>query len=174
MLKIFYPTMYVKNISSVPYEKLLGKNIEGLIFDIDNTLVPFDIPDATDEIVEFFKHLDQMGFKICLFSNNNQKRVELFNEKLGLPAIYAAKKPASKGLKRALQLLDTSEKNTAIIGDQIFTDVWCGNRNGMITILVKPVATRDEFSVKLKRGIERIVVKSYVNKVRGLKQNAKI
>jgi len=174
MLEFFYPDMYVRNINTVPYEKLLEKNIKGLIFDIDNTLVPFDIPQPTEEIISFFENLKEMGFKICLFSNNNQARVEFFNENLGLPAIFKARKPSSKGIKKALMLLGTTKENTAIIGDQIFTDVWCGNRQNMITILVKPVATRDEFTVKLKRGIERIVVKSYVRKVKKIRQNRDI
>lgn len=171
MLNTFYPKIYTKDIKTIPYEKLLEKKIKGLIFDIDNTLVPFDIPHASDDIIEFFEELKVKGFKICLLSNNNKNRVELFNKKLNLPAIYAAKKPMSIGLDKALKLLGTTYSNTAIIGDQVFTDIWCGNKKNMLTILVRPVANRDEFTVKLKRGIERIIVKSYVRKV---KKNRKL
>lgn len=169
MLNIFYPKIYAKDITTIPYEKLLNKNISALIFDIDNTLVPFDIPEATDDIVEFFNNLKTMGFKVCLLSNNNKNRVELFNKKLGVPAVYKAKKPMFKGINMALKLLETKEENTAIIGDQVFTDIWCGNRKKMVTILVKPVANRDEFTVKLKRGIESLVIKSYLNRMKNNK-----
>lgn len=165
MLNIFYPKIYAKDITTIPYEKLFNKNIRGLIFDIDNTLVPFDVPEATDDIVKFFNNLKEIGFKVCLLSNNNKNRVELFNKKLGLPAVYNAKKPLLKGINKALKLLGVEEQNTAIIGDQVFTDIWCGNRKKMVTILVKPVANRDEFTVKLKRGIESLVIRLYMNKV---------
>ncbi|MBZ4668522.1 MAG: YqeG family IIIA-type phosphatase, partial [Defluviitaleaceae bacterium] len=50
---------------------------------------------------------------------------------------------------------------TALIGDQIFTDVWGGNKAGIKTILVVPVSERDEWVTKIKRGLERIVIKIY-------------
>lgn len=161
-MKFLYPDIYTKSIHTVPYNKLLNKGITALIFDIDNTLVPFDIPHAPEVIVSFLRGLEAQGFKICLLSNNNQQRVELFNEGLSYPAIHKAGKPRLAGINLAIELLDASPDQTAIIGDQIFTDVWCGNRKGITTILTRPVATRDEFTVKLKRGIERVVVKCFV------------
>jgi len=162
MLEFLYPKIYVKNLEAVPYEKLKKKGITALIFDIDNTLVPFDIPEATREIIDYLDNLQKMGFKICLLSNNKKERVDEFNRILGLSAVHKAKKPRKKGIEQALKLLDAKETETAIIGDQIFTDVWGGNRKGLVTILVKPVSTRDEFTVVLKRGVERLVIKSFV------------
>lgn len=159
---IFYPDIYVRNIYVIPYEKLLNKGIDCLIFDIDNTLVPYDMPNATEKLVGFLNYLRAAGFKIALLSNNNKKRVELFNEQFKFHAIYDAKKPRLIGINRALELLETNNENTAIIGDQIFTDIWCGNLSGMLTILTKPVENRDTFGVFLKRGIERVIVRSFV------------
>ena len=160
--KLFYPDIYVRNIYAVPYDKLMKKGITTLIFDIDNTLVPYDMPIATDELVHLFQKLQASGFKIGLLSNNNQERVELFNEDIGVHAIYDAKKPRLIGLHQVLDLLETEGKNAAIIGDQIFTDIWCGNANNMVTILTKPVENRDTFGVFLKRGVERVIVRSFV------------
>ncbi len=161
MLEKFYPKMYVKNIKEIPYKKLYSKNIKNLIFDIDNTIVGFNVCEPNNEIVSFFEELKNKGFKICLLSNNNKKRVELFNKKLGLLAVYDAHKPTFRGLNKALKLLESNNKNTAIIGDQIFTDVLVGNRKNIYTILVKPISKKDEFFVKLKRYFEKIILIKY-------------
>lgn len=161
MLKMLFPDEYVDSVKDIDFKKLKRKKIEGLIFDIDNTLVPHDIAEPPQSILNLFKTLKEMGFKICLLSNNNAKRVTIFNKDLNLHNIPKAKKPLKFGITKAMALLRTNNNNTAIIGDQIFTDVWGGNRKGIHTILVKPIETRDEFTVHLKRGIERKVINLY-------------
>jgi len=164
LMKFLYPDIYVKNIRAIPYGKMLERNIKLLVFDIDNTLVPYDMPEATEDLVIFLNGLKAQGFEICLLSNNNKKRVELFNKKFNFTAIYKARKPASVGIKKIINMFGVSPEEVAIIGDQIFTDIWCGNRNKMFTILTKPVEKRDSFGVYLKRGIERKVVDAFKKK----------
>lgn len=165
-LNMFYPDIYVGNIYKIPYNKLKKKGIKALIFDIDNTLVPYDTPDPDEGLIDFLEILSESGFSIALLSNNNKDRVQIFNKPLGFHAIHDAKKPRLVGMNQALELLGTDRHNTAIIGDQVFTDIWCGNLSGMLTILTKPVENRDTFGVYLKRGIERVIVRSFVRKVK--------
>ncbi len=162
MFKRFYPKKYVKSVFDIDYVYLQKIGINALVFDIDNTLVPFDVEHPTDEILSLIDKLLKMGFKVLLLSNNSEERVAAFNISLQLPNVSRANKPTLKGIRRALELLNSDIKNTAQIGDQIFTDVWCGNRLGLYTILVKPTSVRDEFSVRLKRGMEKLVVSAYV------------
>ncbi len=164
MLEFLYPKEYQDSVHHIAYERLKKMGINNLIFDIDNTLAPFDVVEATAEIIALLDELKGKGFKICLLSNNGEQRVVRFNKILKLYAVHKAGKPGSRGIKKALALLEAKKDSTALIGDQIFTDVWCGNRQGLYTILVKPISVRDEFSVKLKRGIESVVVQSYVKK----------
>ena len=166
MLKRFFPEMYVNSIYEVPYEELYEKGKKNIVFDIDNTLVPFDIPEPTKEVLDLFEKLRKMGFEICLVSNNNEKRVSTFNKNLSYNAVHKAGKPKSRGINKALDLIKAKPENTVIVGDQVFTDVWCGNRHNIYTVLVKPIADRDEFTVKIKRGIEKIVVKKYENQLK--------
>jgi hypothetical protein len=35
--------------------------------------------------------------------------------------------------------MGATPQETAIVGDQIFTDVWGGNNAGVLTLLVKPI-----------------------------------
>ncbi len=165
MLKRFYPDEYVDSIFHIDYDSLYVRGIRNIIFDIDNTLVPYTVKAPTEKITGLFKRLKDRGFGVCLLSNNNKRRVTLFAEKAGLPYVYRASKPWSKGIKKALTFVSGSKANTTLVGDQIFTDVWCGNRQGLYTILVKPVSITDELTVRIKRGLERLVINNYLRQV---------
>lgn len=161
MFRRFYPDDYIQSIFEIDTADLKKKGIKALIFDIDNTLVPYDEPEPTKEIIKFFKELQEKGFKICLFSNNTKERVIRFNSGLKLIAIHKANKPLKGKYKRVMKLLGTDQSSTAIVGDQIFTDVYGGNRAGIMTILVRPVSDKDELITKVKRGIERRFINAY-------------
>ncbi len=161
MYQTFFPDMYINSIFDLDTEALKKQGIEGIIFDIDNTLVPYDVEKPTQEIIDFFEQLKQEGFKICLLSNNNKERVIRFTKGLKVIAIHKANKPLTRNIKRAGLLLGTRRSTTAIVGDQIFTDVYGGNRAGIMTILVVPVSEKDEWITKIKRGLERRLINAY-------------
>jgi HAD superfamily phosphatase (TIGR01668 family) len=166
--------MYVNGAKDIDYSALKSENnIDGLIFDIDNTLAPFDAPEPDETAAEFFARLKSMGFAICLLSNNSRGRVTRFNSALGLHAVFKAGKPGRRGVSDALAMMGTSAAGTALIGDQVFTDVLCGNRCGLFTILVKPVSGRDEFAVRLKRYPERLVLNAYARSLNMRNLNTK-
>ena len=164
ILSRFFPREFYNSVYEIDYETLYANGFRGLIFDIDNTLAAFDVPDPPNEVVELISRLKQLGFGVCLLSNNSEKRVVGFNNPLELPAIHKAGKPRRRGLRKAIELLKLPKEQTAIIGDQLFTDIWGGNRMNIHTILVNPLATRDEWTVKLKRKPEKIVKKIYMKK----------
>lgn len=163
-LERFFPDRYIDSVFDLPTDELIKKNITALIFDIDNTLAPYDVPVADAGVKDFFLELERLGFSICVLSNNNEKRVSLFCKDLGLPYVYKAGKPRLKGISKSLLNLNASAENASIIGDQIFTDIWCGNRKGLYTILVKPLSVKDEWITKIKRGLERRVINIYLEK----------
>lgn len=164
MLERFFPELYISSIFALPFQELKKKGIRALVFDIDNTIVPFDVAEAEEEMITFFNSLRKDGFQLCLLSNNNKKRVRLFNQKLKVLAVYKAGKPGTKKLRRAMKKMQVTPEQTALIGDQIFTDVYCGHRAGVFTILTAPVCNRDQLVTKVKRGIERQVLKYYFSK----------
>lgn len=161
MIKKLYPKLYLSSIFEINVEELKEEGIKGIIFDIDNTLVPYDVLDPTAEIIDFFEMLKEKGFKVCLMSNNTEDRVMRFNEGLKVFAIHKSGKPRTKSFKRALELMALPREQVAIVGDQIFTDVYGGNLMGVHTILVKPVSDKDEWITKIKRGLEQKVIKQY-------------
>jgi len=164
MLKRFFPREFYNSVFEIDYGLLMKKGFCGLVFDIDNTLAAFDIAEPPDNVLELFENLKAMGFKLCLLSNNSEQRVVGFNRKLNLHAIHKAGKPKRRGIYRALELIGLKKEQVVLIGDQMFTDVWGGNRSGVYTILVNPLASRDEWTVKLKRKPEKIVKSIFLKK----------
>ena len=162
--KYFFPKEAAPSVFDINYDKLWQEGIRGLIFDIDNTLVTFDIPTPPTEIVNLLDGLAQKGFGICLLSNNGEARVKDFSQNLGYFHIWRAKKPGLAGISRAMEHLGLDVDQVAMVGDQIFTDCFVGNRLGVHTILTTPIANRDEWTVKLKRLPERAVLKAYARK----------
>ncbi len=160
MLHKFYPDAYMASTYTIPFEKLQEKGIRGVIFDIDNTLVPHGAP-ADDRAKQLFKDLEEMGISCCLISNNNEARVKMFNEEIGVDYIYNAHKPSTKNYKKAMEIMNTDAKTTVFVGDQLFTDVWGAKRTGIKSILVKPMNKKEEIQIVLKRQIENIVLRSY-------------
>ena len=162
MLKKFYPKKYVKSTYSIDFEKCYEKGFRGVLFDIDNTLVPHGEP-ADEKAVELFKRLDEIGFKYCLISNNKGPRIIPFAKAVGAKNyIVDAHKPMVKSYKKAMELMETDETNSMFVGDQIFTDVFGANLAHMYTILVKPIHPKEEIQIVLKRYLEKIVLRCYL------------
>lgn len=162
MFRRFYPAQYVNSVYDIDYDKLKEEGIKGLIFDIDNTLVPYFVKTGDKKLSDLFEKLKAMGFGISLVSNGKKDRVIKFNENLKLFAIHRANKPSTINLKKAMRIMKTDNKSTAMIGDQVFTDVWAANRAGMLSILVMPISEKDEFITLIKRGIEKKVINGYL------------
>jgi hypothetical protein len=155
------PDYYYDSVLDIPYENLWQQKIRGLIYDLDNTLAHFDKRQTSDKITAMLKSLEKMGFRICLLTNNTRKRLKHFDH-LGLDGIANALKPFSRGVRQAMQKMGTHAAHTAIIGDQLFSDVWAGKNARVMTILVKPLTEKDFFIVRFKRIFERWLLSRYL------------
>ncbi|ANC77953.1 YqeG family HAD IIIA-type phosphatase [Fictibacillus nanhaiensis] len=158
MLKHFLPDQHVQNILDITPEMLVERGVKGIITDLDNTLVEWDRPEATPELIEWFTSIKEKGILITIVSNNTQHRVKSFSDPVGIPFIYSARKPMTKAFKRALKDMKLKNEQVVVIGDQLLTDVLGGNRLGLHTILVVPVASSDGFWTRFNRKIERIIL----------------
>ena len=160
MLKAFYPDRIAESAYEIPYDYYCAQGIRGVIFDIDNTLVPHGAP-ADRRAKELFKRLEEIGFSSCLISNNKEPRVKMFNREIGTNYIFNAHKPSVKNYVRAMEIMGTDKSNTVFIGDQLFTDVWGAKRAGIHNILVKPIHPKEEIQIVLKRRLEKVVLYFY-------------
>ena len=160
MFDKFFPDRYVASTYVIDFEGLYKEGVRGLIFDIDNTLVPHGAP-ADERAKRLFQRLREIGFESCLLSNNQKKRVEMFNQEIQTHYIYNALKPARKNYLHAMEIMGTDQTNTLFVGDQLFTDVWGAKRVGIHNILVHPINPKEEIQIVLKRYLEKIVLHFY-------------
>lgn len=160
MKHIFYPDEYVPSAYRIDYEKLYQSGIRGLIFDIDNTLVPHGAP-ADERAVSLFLRLKEIGFACILLSNNKEPRVKSFGERVGVRYIFRAGKPKPGSCRRAMELMHTDCLSTVFVGDQIFSDVAGAKLAGISAILVQPIHPKEEIQIVLKRYLEKIVLFFY-------------
>lgn len=160
MCSFLYPGEYVDSTYVIDFDKLYNEGYRGIIFDIDNTLVPHGAP-ADQRAISLFAHLKELGFSCMLLSNNKEPRVKMFNDSVGVDYIFKAGKPKTTNYLKAMERMGTDVTNTIFIGDQIFTDVCGANRAGIRTILVKPIHPKEEIQIVLKRYLEKIVLFFY-------------
>ena len=160
MFERFFPDEYLDSAYAVDYEKLYQQGYRGVLFDIDNTLVPHGAP-ADKRARELFQKLKKLGFSCCLVSNNKKKRVEPFAREVGVKYIEMAAKPSRRGYQRAMERLGTNPGNTVFIGDQLFTVIWGAKNAGLKNILVKPIHPKEEIQIVLKRYLEKFVLHFY-------------
>lgn len=169
MLEKLYPGEYLDSTYQIDFGKLYSEGFCGVIFDIDNTLVPHGAP-SDERSDALFQALHKMGWKTIVLSNNKEPRVKMFADQAGTDYIYDAGKPGRKGYLEAMEHMGTDVSNTVFVGDQIFTDIWGANRTGIRTILVKPLHPREEIQIVLKRYLEKIVLFFYQKRIVGKRQ----
>ena len=160
LFETFYPDTWVDSTYQIDFDELYKKGYRGLIFDIDNTLVPHGEP-ADERAKALFAHLKELGFSCCLLSNNQLERVQMFNRDVQVHYIEDAHKPSRKNYLKAMELMGTDLSDTVFIGDQLFTDVYGAKRTGMANIHVKPIHPKEEIQIILKRYLEKIVLHFY-------------
>lgn len=163
MFDAFFPDEIQKSAYEIDFDQLYSEGYRGLIFDIDNTLVPHGAP-ADNRAKALFAHLKELGFQCCLLSNNQIGRVKRFNDDVQVHFIENAHKPSTKNYLKAVELMRTDKEHTVFIGDQLFTDVWGAKRAGIRNILVNPIHPKEEIQIVLKRYLEKIVLYFYYRK----------
>jgi len=138
---------------------LVKLKIKGLIIDVDNTITEWNSPELKQEVYDWFSQLKARNIRACIASNNSQARVIGIAKSLGIPAISKAGKPRRRSFLQAMQAINTLPEATAVIGDQLFTDILGGKRLGLYTILVKPINSKEFVGTRLMRQLEKIVLK---------------
>lgn len=153
------PTYIVERVTDINLEDLKTDNIRGLIFDLDNTLMHPKTSHLPEDIANWLD-IVKNDFKIAILSNNPfTNYVKEAGERVGCVAYERAGKPRRKAAVRALKDLDLLPGQVAIIGDRPLTDIWVGQRLGMVTILVDPLLKHEEmWIIKHLRKLEKIFI----------------
>lgn len=166
MHSFFIPDAMYQNIYKLTPAFLSQKNKRNLIFDIDNTVAPYEIETPTDKMKQYFDLLVQSGIRVAFVSNNSSGRAELFNIELGFFCVSDAGKPSPDGIHKCLEHFGADPKETVLVGDQIFTDCLAAHRAGIECYLVKPIKDKKTLFFRLKRFFERPMIAEYKKRKR--------
>lgn len=159
MFEILRPKVYVDSICNIDLNKLIKtKKIKGIIVDLDNTLIAWGQKEVSQKNIDWVNEAKKLGLKICIVSNTNSKRVAEFAKIFDVPYHSKYSKPFSIAFNNGLKILDTKKSETVVIGDQIFTDIWGGNRLKLLTILVTPIVKKNFIGTFLHRNLEKIII----------------
>ena len=165
-MALLFPTTAVPKAYDITADGLRKMGVEGLILDIDNTLTTHDHPVPDSRILQWLDQMRAADIRLILLSNNHPPRVAPFAQKLGLAFEADAQKPLPGGYRRAASAMGLSPRQTAVVGDQIFTDVLGANLAGMPSILVEPLQMEPFFRFRLKRFLEKGILRRYWKKQR--------
>ena len=134
------PHWWGRSIFEIDPAALALRGITLLLADLDNTLVPYGVPGPTAEVRAWKEALAAAGVTLFILSNNRHpQRPERFANALGTPFLGHAGKPKPGGFYRAMEQMGCTPEHTAIVGDQIFTDILGGRNAGVLTLLVEPI-----------------------------------
>jgi uncharacterized protein len=155
------PNWVVESIKEVDPKELKARGITAIITDLDNTLVPWRHYEIAPGVVEWLAKLEVENIKICIASNTmHMERLRKLADTMGIPFVDRVRKPYTGGFIRSMQKMGSNVHNTAVFGDQIFTDVLAGNRLGLTTILLRPPLSKEEFiSTQMVRYVENAVIR---------------
>ena len=160
----FIPDRMFDSIHEITAEFLISCGIRAVVLDIDNTLVTYGMAKPTPEVLSWIEGLRAGGLFVAIASNNHRERVELFNEEIGAFITWESKKPSAKSIHMAASHFGVKESEIAIIGDQIFTDIWCARNAGSYAILVVPLKYKENLFFRFKRMCEKPFIRAYKKK----------
>lgn len=160
-LQLLCPRRYCHDgVTEITVDELVSAGVQAVLLDLDNTLVGWQRLDISPSVRAWLMDLDRAGLKLCLISNTRfGRRLRLLSEELGIPYVRKALKPGKKGFLKAMEELGVDPSNTVMVGDQMFTDVLGGNRVGVYTVMVRPMARHEFFGTKISRVAERVLLK---------------
>ncbi len=159
--KYLLPDLVLSSFREVTPEILREHHIRFILSDIDNTLVTYDDPEPTPDVVAFFAMLADNGVKIGFLSNNDEERVNRFNRTMGYVAIADAGKPGIQKAKDAMAQMGAVPEETMFLGDQLLTDAACAKRMGLFTVIVPPIKDRTDLFHRFKRKLEVPYMRKY-------------
>lgn len=149
------PFAIAKSFYRIPLSFYQENDIHYLLLDLDNTLACYRDTEPTPEAIAHIRYLQENGIVCAIASNNTSQRVYTFAKDLGIPAYCRMHKPFASGIRRVLKQEGLDPKKTVLIGDQIMTDVYAGNRAGIRVILCYPLTKLDPPWTKVNRFFAR-------------------
>jgi len=158
LVEVFRPRARAASVTEIDIQSLRDRGFVGLLLDVDNTLLPWKAPELPESSKRWVEQAKNAGMRPILVSNTHYpKRLNRIASELGIPAVAHSLKPRRHGFEKAAALVQCELKHAVVVGDQLLTDIWGGNRLGAYTILVNPVHPREFVGTKVSRMVERVI-----------------
>ncbi len=161
-MRLLCPDLVLRSVFDLDLCELLSEGIRGVLVDLDNTLIRWDRQTMDQSFRDWIQEATTLGLRVCIVSNGLHHRVKHLAELLGVPFVSKALKPRRKPFREALRLVDLRPEECVMIGDQLFTDVFGGNRAGMMTVLIDPLSDQELNSTRVVRRVERRLLRRLV------------
>jgi len=159
MLKLVTPHLQLNSVLDIQPDLLRSLGVDGLLLDLDETLKDYYENSFRPEIVAWIEQMNCEQIRMCILTNGRAKRVAPLAERLGVTCVPFALKPFPHGVKAAVTKLGLDRTRVAMVGDQVFADVLAGRLAGVFTILVRPTSEREPWNTRIKRPLERFVLR---------------
>ena len=160
MFDFLFPDHRFENITQIHRKWLKRQEIYTMLLDVDCTLKYYRSKTLLPEIAAWLERKMSQGFHFCLLSNGRKGRIGQLAKELDIPFYAPAFKPFPGGCRKAMLTLNLDPQYTALIGDQVFTDVIAANLAGIRSILVTPLRPYEEpIFTRIKRPFESLILK---------------
>ena len=163
MMKIFLPFCVAKNLYEIETEFYIKNNIKYIFCDLDNTLESFKVKEASEEAKALKEKLAKAGIELIVVSNNTKRRVSIYAESLGARFVYSARKPFRHRIRVFIKKNNINLKECMLIGDQLLTDIVCGNRLKIKAVLCENLVVEDQFITKINKFFDGML-RRYMHK----------
>lgn len=161
-LERYRPDVIVPRLEFLDQNDLWARGVRGVILDLDNTICYWHGSEPGPQRRDWIAQARQR-FSLCILSNTIKgRRLRAIGEDLGLPTVARwayGRKPMAEGFRAAMRYTGTAPAATAMVGDQLLTDIAGANRLGMTSVWVLPLSRREFVTTKLARAMERGIVR---------------
>jgi HAD superfamily phosphatase (TIGR01668 family) len=128
-----------------------------VLADLDGTLVGDHQQDVAGSVTAWVDGLRAAGIGVCIVSNSGPTRVAPWRRCWTFPTSRTRRSRCAGASTPGLRALARPANDVALVGDQLFTDVWGGRRSRLLTILVEPRSADQALLTRLKRPLEWLV-----------------
>lgn len=156
-MAIFKPKEILNIYSDFDIESHLKDGFKAILLDVDNTIAIPNTGTCDEKAEAFINKLKDAGYKVIIFSNNNEERVKMFIRDLDVDYCHFALKPLPFSYLKVAKKLNIKPESIIVMGDQLLTDILGANLSGCYGIYCKQLQEKDSLLTSINRRIENII-----------------
>jgi HAD superfamily phosphatase (TIGR01668 family) len=134
------PDQVLDQYTDVTAQYLRSRGVKLLLCDLDYTLAPRSVARPDGQVLDWVHAMQEGGIEVMILSNNRSSaRVETFCKDMGITYVGHAGKPSKRGYREAMEKAGVTNRETAMLGDKLLTDVLGAKRSNILSLMVEPL-----------------------------------